>query len=198
MNNNIDSRIREEFERLGLNIVESDRLAELIISRVRRDRMKRIFVGFGLSLLILATIALAVSIISKSSSTSSEVTGSSLSFTQEAGADGSQALPQAGYVEIDGSVPSKSVASYLFNLQQGWILQEITDSPNPSMGEVGNVQVYRVVQGMEDQLVQQYQLSSRTQINEFGVPATGQYRFVLKFTDQTFKGRVRVAIVRSK
>jgi hypothetical protein len=198
MNNNIDSRIREEFERLGLNIVESDRLAELIISRVRRDRMKRIFVGFGLSLLILATIALAVSIISKSSSTSSEVTGSSLSFTQEAGADGSQALPQAGYVEIDGSVPSKSVASYLFNLQQGWILQEITDSPNPSMGEVGIVQVYRVVQGMEDQLVQQYQMSSRTQINEFGVPATGQYRFVLKFTDQTFKGRVRVAIVRSK
>jgi len=198
MNNNIDSRIREEFERLGLNIVESDRLAELIISRVRRDRMKRIFVGFGLSLLILATIALAVSIISKSSSTSSEVTGSSLSFTQEAGADGSQALPQAGYVEIDGSVPSKSVASYLFNLQQGWILQEITDIPNPSMGEVGIVQVYRVVQGMEDQLVQQYQMSSRTQINEFGVPATGQYRFVLKFTDQTFKGRVRVAIVRSK
>jgi hypothetical protein len=198
MNNSIDSRIREEFERLGLNIVESDRLAELIISRVRRDRMKRIFVGFGLSLLILATIALAVSIISKSSSTSSEVTGSSLSFTQEAGADGSQALPQAGYVEIDGSVPSKSVASYLFNLQQGWILQEITDSPNPSMGEVGIVQVYRVVQGMEDQLVQQYQMSSRTQINEFGVPATGQYRFVLKFTDQTFQGRVRVAIVRSK
>jgi hypothetical protein len=66
------------------------------------------------------------------------------------------------------------------------------------MGEVGIVQVYRVIQGMEDQLVQQYQMSSRTQINEFGVPATGQYRFVLKFTDQTFKGRVRVAILRSK
>ena len=198
MNNNIDSRIREEFERLGLNIVESDRLAELIIARVRRDRMKRIFAGFGISLLIVGAIALAVAMISKSGSTSNQANGSSLSFTQEAGADGSQALPQAGYLEIDGSEPSKSVASYLFNLQQGWILQEITDSPNPSMGEVGIVQVYRVVQGMEDQLVQQYQMSSRTQINEFGVPATGQYRFVLKFTDQTFKGRVRVAILRSK
>jgi len=198
MNNNIDARIREEFERLGLNIVESDGLAELIIARVRRDRMKRIFAGFGVSLLTVAVIALAVAIISKSGSSSNEVTGSSLSFTQEAGADGSQALPQAGYLEIDGSEPSKSVVSYLFNLQQGWILQEITDSPNPSMGEVGIVQVYRVIQGMEDQLVQQYQMSSRTQINEFGVPATGQYRFVLKFTDQTFKGRVRVAILRSK
>ena len=198
MNNNIDARIREEFERLGLNIVESDRLAELIISRVRRDRMKRVIAGFCVSLLLVGTISLAVTTISKSGSTSNEVTGSSLSFTQEAGPDGSQALPQAGYVEIDGSVPSKSAVSYLFNLQQGWILQEITDSPNPSMGEVGIVQVYRVAQGSEDKLVQQYQMSSRTQINEFGVPATGQYRFVLKFTDQTFKGRVRVAIVRSK
>ena len=76
-------------------------------------------------------------------------------------------------------------------------MEEITDSPNPSMGEVGLVEVYRVLPGSEDQLVQQYQMSSRTQINEFGVPVTGQYRFVLKFTDQTFKGRVRVAIVRS-
>ena len=53
MNNNIDARIREEFERLGLNIVESDRLAELIISRVRRDRMKRVIAGFCVSLLLI-------------------------------------------------------------------------------------------------------------------------------------------------
>jgi hypothetical protein len=198
MSNNIDSRIREEFERLGLNIVESDRLAELIIARVRRDRMKRILAGFGISLFAVATIALAVTTISKYGDSSNKATGSSFSFTQEAGADGSQALPQAGYVEIDGSVASKSVVSYLFNLQQGWIMQEITDSPNPSMGEVGTVEIYRVTQGSEDQLVQQYQMASRTQINEFGVPATGQYRFLLKFTDQTFKGRVRVAILRSK
>jgi hypothetical protein len=143
-------------------------------------------------------IAFVVTTSSDSSGSSSQVTGSSLSFTQEATEDGSQALPQAGYWDIDGSVPSKSVVSYLFNLQQGWILEEITDSPNPSMGEVGMVEVYRVLEGSEDQLVQQYQMSSRTQINEFGVPMTGQYRFVLKFTDPTFKGRVRVAIVRAK
>jgi hypothetical protein len=78
MNNNIDSRIREEFERLGLNIVESDRLAELIIARVRRDRMKRIFAGFGISLLIVGAIALAVAMISKSGSPSNQANGSSL------------------------------------------------------------------------------------------------------------------------
>jgi hypothetical protein len=194
----IDARIQEEFERLGLNIVESDRLADLIITRVRRDRMRRILGGFGVATLAALAIAFVVTTSSDSSGSSSQVTGSSLSFTQEATEDGSQALPQAGYWDIDGSVPSKSVVSYLFNLQQGWILEEITDSPNPSMGEVGMVEVYRVLEGSEDQLVQQYQMSSRTQINEFGVPMTGQYRFVLKFTDPTFKGRVRVAIVRAK
>ena len=198
MSKNIDARIQEEFERLGLNIVESDRLADLIITRVRRDRMRRILGGLGIALLAALAIAFVVTTSSDSSGSASQVTGSSLSFTQEATADGAQALPQAGYVEIDGSIPSKSVVSYLFNLQQGWIMEEITDSPNPSMGEVGLVEVYRVLPGTADQLVQQYQMSSRTQINEFGVPMTGQYRFVLKFTDQTFKGRVRVAIVRSK
>ena len=198
MSKSIDARIQEEFERLGLNIVESDRLADLIITRVRRDRMRRILGGFGVATLAALAIAFVVTTSSDSSGSSSQVTGSSLSFTQEATEDGSQALPQAGYWDIDGSVPSKSVVSYLFNLQQGWILEEITDSPNPSMGEVGLVEVYRVLEGSEDQLVQQYQMSSRTQINEFGVPMTGQYRFVLKFTDPTFKGRVRVAIVRAK
>lgn len=198
MSKSIDARIQEEFERLGLNIVESDRLADLIITRVRRDRMRRILGGAGVALLAALAIAFVVTTSSDSSGSSSQVTGSSLSFTQEATEDGSQALPQAGYWDIDGSVPSKSVVSYLFNLQQGWILEEITDSPNPSMGEVGMVEVYRVLEGSEDQLVQQYQMSSRTQINEFGVPMTGQYRFVLKFTDPTFKGRVRVAIVRAK
>lgn len=198
MSKSIDARIQEEFERLGLNIVESDRLADLIITRVRRDRMRRILGGAGVALLAALAIAFVVTTSSDSSGSSSQVTGSSLSFTQEATKDGSQALPQAGYWDIDGSVPSKSVVSYLFNLQQGWILEEITDSPNPSMGEVGLVEVYRVLEGSEDQLVQQYQMSSRTQINEFGVPMTGQYRFVLKFTDPTFKGRVRVAIVRAK
>jgi len=197
VSNNIDARIREEFERLGLNIVESDRLADLIITRVRRDRIRRILGGFAIALLTAGAIALGVAVTSDNSASSEQATGSSLSFNQAVSANGSVGLPQAGYVDIDGSVASKSVVTYLFDLQQGWILQEITASPNPSMGIVGAVQVYRVIKDQPEQLVQQYDMSSRTQINEFGVPETGLYRFVLKFTDPTFKGRVRVAIVRS-
>ena len=197
MINNIDSLIKQEFERLGLNIVESEGLADLIIARVRRERMHRILGGFAVALLTAGAIALGVAITSNDSASSEQATGSSLSFNQGANANGSVGLPQAGYIDIDGSVASKSAVSYQFDLQQGWILQEITDSPNPSMGNVGVVQVYRIFKDQPDQLVQQYDMSSRTQINEFGVPVTGQYRFVLRFTDPTFKGRVRVAIVRS-
>ena len=197
MINNIDSLIKQEFERLGLNIVESEGLADLIIARVRRGRMRRILGGFAVALLTAGAIALGVAITSNDSASSEQATGSSLSFNQGANANGSVGLPQAGYIDIDGSVASKSAVSYQFDLQQGWILQEITDSPNPSMGNVGVVQVYRIFKDQPDQLVQQYDMSSRTQINEFGVPVTGQYRFVLRFTDPTFKGRVRVAIVRS-
>ena len=197
MINNIDSLIKQEFERLGLNIVESEGLADLIIARVRRERMRRILGGFAVALLTAGAIALGVAITSNDSASSEQATGSSLSFNQGANANGSVGLPQAGYIDIDGSVASKSAVSYQFDLQQGWILQEITDSPNPSMGNVGVVQVYRIFKDQPDKLVQQYDMSSRTQINEFGVPVTGQYRFVLRFTDPTFKGRVRVAIVRS-
>ena len=197
MINNIDSLIKQEFERLGLNIVESEGLADLIIARVRRERMRRILGGFAVALLTAGAIAVGVAVSADNSASTEQATGSSLSFNQAANANGSVGLPQAGYVNIDGSVPSKSVVNYLFDLQQGWILQEITASPNPSMGIVGAVQVYRVIKDQPERLVQQYDMSSRTQINEFGVPETGQYRFVLKFTDPTFKGRVRVAIVRS-
>ena len=197
MINNIDSLIKQEFERLGLNIVESEGLADLIIARVRRERMRRILGGFAVALLTAGGIVVGVAVSADNSASTEQATGSSLSFNQAANANGSVGLPQAGYVNIDGSVPSKSVVNYLFDLQQGWILQEITASPNPSMGIVGAVQVYRVIKDQPERLVQQYDMSSRTQINEFGVPETGQYRFVLKFTDPTFKGRVRVAIVRS-
>lgn len=197
MINTIDSLIKQEFERLGLNIVESEGLADLIITRVRRERMRRVLGGFAIALLTAGAISLGIAVSSNNSESSEQATGASLSFNQAANANGSIGLPQAGYVDIDGSVASKSVVTYLFDLQQGWILQEITASPNPSMGIVGAVQVYRVIKDQPEQLVQQYDMSSRTQINEFGVPETGQYRFVLKFTDPTFKGRVRVAIVRS-
>ena len=60
MINNIDSLIKQEFERLGLNIVESEGLADLIITRVRRERMRRILGGFAVALLTAGAIAVGV------------------------------------------------------------------------------------------------------------------------------------------
>lgn len=190
----IDPLIRQEFERLGLNIVENEGLADLIIERVRRDRMKRalvIIVGVVIAALLVIVAGVAIT---HSIKNSSVATGVSNSFTQAAKADGSLALPQAGYVEVSGA----QTVSYTFDLSQGWILQSITQSPNPSMGQVGTVEVYLLAKGEPDRKINEYMMSSFAQVNEFGVPQTGQYRFDYKFTDNTFKGRVRIAIVRSQ
>ena len=199
MMDEIDPLIRQEFDRLGLNIVENADLADLIIGRVNRARYRRyamIFIAVLSGALLVFVAALGITKIGNT--TSSGITPASNSLTQPAGSDGSLALPQAGYVEIDGSKPSKSKVSYLFALKQGWILQEVTDNRDPIQSDAGVVEIYKVAAGSPDQFVQKHQMSSGTQINEFGVPQTGLYRFVFTFTNTTYKGSVRIAFVRSK
>ena len=79
----------------------------------------------------------------------------------------------------------------------GQMMQEITDNPDPIQGFAGKIEVYLVGNGMEDRVVQTYDMSSHTQINEFSAPVDGQYRWVLTFNNPNFKGRVRFAFVRT-
>ena len=44
MTPNIDPLIQSEFDRLGLNIVENEGLADLIIEKVRRQRLRRLLI----------------------------------------------------------------------------------------------------------------------------------------------------------
>jgi len=195
---NLDALIRREYKRLGMNIVPDDALADLIFAKVQHERWKNIAIGAA----IIAAISVGIffgwkmtdSSLANSVNTSSVT--STLSFNQDGTPKGIVPLPQAGYIDIDGSNPKTAQISYLFQLQQGWILQEITDNPDPIMGEAGTVKVFLVEEGAE-RLVQQYMMSSRTQINEFEVPETGIYRFLFEFNNPNFKGRVRVAFVRS-
>lgn len=195
---NLDALIRREYKRLGMNIVPDDALADLIFAKVQQERWRNIAIGAVIVGAISVGIFFGWKMTDSSSADSvnaSSIT-STLSFNQDGTPKGIVPLPQAGYVDVDGSNPKTAQISYLFQLQQGWILQEITDNPDPIMGEAGTVKVFRVEDGTE-RLVQQYMMSSRTQINEFGVPETGVYRFLFEFNNPNFKGRVRVAFVRS-
>ena len=190
---NFDPLIRREFEKLGINIIANDDLADLVVSKVRRQRFMWITLGVLLISLI-ASITFLLFAASKSDNFMKTV--KSISFSQQATNDQFESLPQAGYVDVDTSRKSNSRFQYVFELKQGWIIQSITDIPSPIPGEIGKVNVYRKA-GTKFQLVQQYSMSSRTQINEFGVPIDGIYRFEFNLTTPNFQGRVRLAIVRS-
>lgn len=194
---NLDPLIRREYKRLGMNIVPDDALADLIFAKVQYARLRMIaIVAVVVSAVIVGAFFGWRATVS-SSPVNTTNSSNSLSFTQESTGGDVLPLPQAGYRNVDASDPRSARLEYTFALESGWIIQEITDNPDPIMGSAGIVEVFEVSQG-EERLIQQYQMSSRTQINEFGVPRSGIFRFVLTFTNPNFKGQVRVAFVRSQ
>lgn len=196
---NLDPLIRREYKRLGMNIVPDDALADLIFAKVQYQRIRTVAItAIVLSAIVIgAFFGWRLTDTSPANSANPTNSSNSLSFTQEPTGGDVLPLPQAGYRNIDTSNPETAKLEYTFALESGWIIQEITDNRDPIMGPAGTVDVFLVTQDQE-QLVQQYQMSSRTQINEFGVPASGIYKFVLNFTNPNFKGQVRVAFVRSQ
>ena len=199
---NLDPLIRREYKRLGMNIVPDDALADLIFAKVQYQRIRTV----AITAIVLSAIVIGAffgwrltdtSPANSANSTNPTNSSNSLSFTQEPTGGDVLPLPQAGYRNIDVSNPETAKLEYTFALESGWIIQEITDNPDPIMGSAGTVEVFLVTKDQE-RLVQQYQMSSRTQINEFGVPASGIYKFVLNFSNPNFKGQVRVAFVRSQ
>lgn len=193
---NIDPLIRREFERLGINIIENDSLADLVITKVKHQRAKRFLLAALGALLLVVLTVIAFRVDNSGQMGSAGNKGSSLSYTQDNTNSTVLPLPQAGYRDINGATKEGSTVSYTFQLKQGWIIEEITDNPDPIMGEAGTIEIFKMDDGTP-RLVQQYSMSSRTQINEFGVPQDGVYKFVLSFTNPNFKGRVRIAFVRS-
>jgi hypothetical protein len=119
------------------------------------------------------------------------------SLTQNETPEGGQKLPLAGYIDVDGSTVEGSIAVFQFSLESSQMVQLITDNPDPAQGIVGKIEVYLVGVGMEDTLVQTYDVGSRTHINEFGAPQSGLFRWVLTFNNPNFQGRVRYAFVRT-
>ena len=196
---NLDPLIRREYKRLGMNIVPDDALADLIFAKVQYQRIRTVAITAILlsAIVIGAFFGWRLTDTAPANSANPTNSSNSLSFTQEPTGGDVLPLPQAGYRNIDTSNPETAKLEYTFALESGWIIQEITDNRDPTMGPAGTVDVFLVTQDQE-QLVQQYQMSSRTQINEFGVPASGIYKFVLNFTNPNFKGQVRVAFVRSQ
>jgi len=200
MTPNIDPLIQSEFDRLGLNIVENEGLADLIIEKVRRQRLRRLLIiAITSAAAILGALLLFIfaTQVFKSSSDPVQIVHSS-SISEPANADGSLALPQFVVLEVDATKASGRNYAFNFDIKSSQNLEMISEVPDLVHGLAGTIDVYKVNPDNSKQHFHSFDLGAGTFINDFGVPVDSQYQVVFRFSDPNFKGRVRIAFLLSK
>ena len=200
MMQNIDPLIQREFDRLGINILESEHLADLVISKVRYRRTRKftlialysaLAIGIGFILYLAGS-----AITSAGGDQIQEMHSSSLS--SPAGADGSLSLPQFAVIEVDTTKPEGRNLGFSFDLKARNTFEMISEIPETIRGLAGSIEVYRVNPDKSKTFFTKFELGTSTHINDFSVPADGQYQIVFRFSDPTFKGRVRLAFLENR
>ena len=197
MMQNIDPLIQREFDRLGINILESEHLADLVIAKVRNRRTRKftlIALYSALAIAIGFILFLAGSKIATPSGEQIQKMQSS-SLTSPAGADGSLSLPQFAVIEVDTTKPEGRNLGFSFDLKAMNMFEIISEIPQTIRGLAGSLEVYQVNADKSKTLITKFDLGSGTHINDFSIPTDGQYQIVFRFSDSNFKGRMRVAFL---
>ena len=197
---NIDPLIQREFDRLGINILESEHLADLVIAKVRNRRTRKftlialygaLAIGIGLILY------LAGSALNGSSGDQIQQMQSS-SLTSPAGANGSLSLPQFAVINVDTTKAEGRNLGFSFDLKARNMFEMISEIPQTIRGLAGSIEVYRVNPDKSKTFFTNFELGTSTHINDFSVPADGQYQIVFRFSDPNFKGRIRLAFIETR
>jgi len=200
MMQNIDPLIQQEFDRLGINILESEHLADLVIAKVRYRRTRKLIlnalygalaIGLGF-ILYLAGLALT----GASGEQIQQMQSSSLQ--SPAGANGSLSLPQFAVINVDTTKPEGRNLGFSFDLKAKNMFEIISEIPQTIRGLAGSLEVYQVNPDKSKTFFTKFDLGSGTHINDFSVPADGQYQIVFRFSDPNFKGRIRLAFLESR
>ena len=200
MMQNIDPLIQREFDRLGINILESEHLADLVIAKVRNRRTRKftlITLYSALAIAIGFILYLAGSAFNGSSGDQIQQMQSS-SLTSPAGANGSLSLPQFAVINVDTTKAEGRNLGFSFDLKARNMFEMISEIPQTIRGLAGSIEVYRVNTDKSKTFFTNFELGTSTHINDFSVPADGQYQIVFRFSDPTFKGRVRLAFLENR
>jgi len=194
---NIDPLIQREFDRLGINILESEHLADLVIAKVRNRRTRKfilialygaIAIGIGFVLYLVGSAL-------NSSSGDQIQQMQSSSVTSPADANGSLPLPQFAVINVDTTKPEGRNLGFSFNLRARNMFEIISEIPQTIRGLAGSIEVYRINPDKSKTFFTNFELGTSTHINDFSVPADGQYQIVFRFSDPNFKGRIRLAFI---
>jgi len=197
---NIDPLIQREFDRLGINILESEHLADLVIAKVRNRRTRKfilialygaIAIGIGFVLYLVGSAL-------NSSSGDQIQQMQSSSVTSPAGANGSLPLPQFAVINVDTTKPEGRNLGFSFNLRARNMFEIISEIPQTIRGLAGSIEVYRINPDKSKTFFTNFELGTSTHINDFSVPADGQYQIVFRFSDPNFKGRIRLAFIETR
>jgi hypothetical protein len=185
--NEIDDVIKREFERLGINLVSNENLAELVILKAnQRRRREWLLTGFG----VLAAITLGVGLyFAFSSSSSSSANEQSVIESFGASSD------QSRMIVLDLKGDGKNPITYSTNvqLQPGQFLQLVSEIPEFAKGLAGTITVVPTGSGESNSQIGRFDLGYGTHINEFGA-FSGNLTLNYLLSDPNFQGRVKLVI----
>ena len=184
--NDIDDVIKREFERLGINLVSNENLAELVILKANQRRHRDwLLTGFGFLAAITLGFGLYIAFSSSSSSTNQQ------SVIESVGASSDQAR----VIILDLKGDGKNPITYSTNvvLQPGQFLESVTEIPEFAKGLAGTLTVVPAGADESNSQIGRFDLGYGTHINEFGA-FSGDLTLNYLLSDPNFQGRVKIII----
>ena len=184
--NEIDDLIKREFERLGINLVSNENLAELVILKAnQRRRLDWLLTGFGFLAAITLGFGLYIAFSSGSSSTNQQSVIESVGTSSD----------QARVIILDLKGDGKNPITYSTNvkLEPGQFLELVSEIPEFAKGLAGTLTVVPADATETNSQIGRFDLGYGTHINEFGA-FSGNLTLNYLLTDPNFQGRVRLII----
>jgi hypothetical protein len=183
----IDDVIKREFERLGINLVSNENLAELVILKAtQRRRRDWLLTGFGFLAAMTLGFGLYIAFSSGSSSSANEQ-----SVIERVGT----ASDQARVIILDLKGDGKNPITYSTNvkLEPGQFLELVSEIPEFARGLAGTLTVVPADAPETNSQISRFDLGYGTHINEFGA-FNGDLTLNYELMDPNFQGRVRLII----
>lgn len=183
--NEIDDVIKCEFERLGINLVSNENLAELVILKANKRR-HRDYLLTALGFLAAITLGLGIYLAITSGTTTSQQ-----SIVESVGASSDQAR----VIILDLKGDGKNPITYSTNvrLEPGQFLELVSEIPEFARGLAGTLTVVPADAPETNSQIGRFDLGYGTHINEFGA-FSGDLNLNYLLTDPNFQGRVRLVI----
>ena len=183
--NEIDDVIKREFERLGINLVSNENLAELVIHKANKRRHRE-YLLTALGFLAAITLGFGIYLaVTSGSSTSQQSVVESVGTSSD----------QSRVIILDLKGDGKNPMTYSTNvkLEPGRFLQLVSEIPEFAKGLAGTITVVPTGATEANSQIGRFDLGYGTHINEFGA-FSGDLTLKYELMDPNFQGRVRLIL----